>query len=144
VVHSLACGDDVTDVAVNVDGPGGRVDDVRVLLPFVAESLVLLPAHDASRFGWSRPLPATTNAAPGCSLHGPAGVVVLAAAVVAAERVVLPPGVADDVDVVDIRVDGDRTRTFRRVPVVRGAHAALFIGDDALQDVSAGARARLA
>ncbi len=143
VVHTLACGDDVSDVVLGVDGPGGRLDDVRVLLPFVPQSYVAVPPRDARRLGVTGALPATPEGAPGCTLHGPAGVVVLAAGVVVAEHVVL---LADEgaAAMVDVVVDGERSRLLRRVPVARGGNPRLFVGDDGSSDVGLTARARLA
>ncbi|MBM4281913.1 MAG: hypothetical protein FJ137_14535 [Deltaproteobacteria bacterium] len=143
IIHTMWCGDDVSDAVISVDGPGGRLDDVRVVLPFVPQSYVAVPLRDARRLGVTGALPATTAGAPGCTLRGPAGVVVLAAGVVAADHVVLPPG--DDATVmVDVFVDGDRPRLLRRVPVARGASARLFVSDDGSSDFGATARARLA
>ncbi len=143
VVHSLGWGDGASDAFVDVEGPSGRMRGVRVVLPYVVQSRVALLQRDAARLGLFGPLPTTTTAAPGCTLHGPVGVVVLAGGVVAAEHVMLPPGVVDNSVVVDVVVDGDRPRTLRRVPVLRGPYPRLFISDELSPDDGTACRAHL-
>jgi propanediol utilization protein len=139
VVHTLAGGGDVTDRVVGVEGPAGRIDDVRVVLPVVARSTVALGPRDARRLGLPAQLPVSVDLAPGCTLHGPRGVVVLAAGAVAAERVVLPsppPGQR----AIDLSIGGDRPRTLRAVLVVPGEFGCAYVLDD---ELVLGARARL-
>ena len=129
-VYTLACGDDVSDVAVDVDVGGRRLARVRVFLPFVVDSFVALTARDLRDLGWPNALPATTNGAPGGTLHGPGGVVVLVNGVVAAERVELPPAIALTSSTADIVIEGERPRTFRRLAVARAQSTRAFVADD--------------
>lgn len=130
VVHTLACGDDASDRWVDVGIGDARLERVRVLLPFVAQSFVAITSREARALGLTPALPTTPNGAPGCTLHGPEGVVVLADGVVAAERLELPSGAANPGSTADVAVDGERPRTFRRLPVVRGDASRAFVVDD--------------
>jgi propanediol utilization protein len=130
VVHTLACGDDVSDGVVGVDVGAARFERVRVLLPFAAESTIALPTRDARGLGVTTTLATTAAGGPGCTLHGPAGVIVLVAGLVAAEFAELPPEVAGSSTIVDIVVDSERPRTFRRLPVRRGTALRAFVVDD--------------
>jgi propanediol utilization protein len=130
VVHRLASGDDASDCVVSVDIGAGRLEDVRVLLPFVDRSSVAVTSRDARALGLAAPLLATPTGSPGCTLHGPEGVVVLGEAVVAAEHVELPAGPMGQMPMADVVIDGERPRTFRRLPVVCGPVARAFVLDD--------------
>ena len=140
-VHTLVCGHDVSDRAITVECGDVRIDDVRVLLPAVPRTYVALTARDARRARLVGALGVRVDDAPGCTLHGPHGVVVLAAGVVSAERVVLPPAAQAGRRSVDLTVLGDRPRTVRALPVVAGEVAAAFVGDDGGEFVP-GVRAR--
>lgn len=124
---TLSSGAVASDGLVGVAGPSGELHAVRVLLPTVSRTEVHLTAADAAEIGLGVPGVALDNAA-GCTLHGPAGVVVLASAVVNAERLVLPaPLLADRVD---LTVEFDRPRLYRRIAVVVGDKPAAFVFDD--------------
>lgn len=115
-----------SDGVVGVAGPAAELQRVRVLLPFVARSEVHLSTADAESIGLAAPGVVLDDGA-GCTLHGPAGVVVLASAVVNAERVVLPVRSSDRVDVT---VHCDRPRQWRRLGVVVGDSPSVFVVDD--------------
>jgi propanediol utilization protein len=123
---ALSWGAVASDGLVGVAGPEGELLNVRVVLPTVMRTEVHLLARDAAVIGLGAP-GVDVDQAPGCTLHGPAGVVVLAAAVVSAERVVLPVPPSDRVDLV---AQYDRPRPYRRVAVVRGERAMAFLDDD--------------
>jgi propanediol utilization protein len=139
-VHTLASGDVVSDRVVVVDGPAGRLEHVRVMLPFTERTTVLLLSRDARRLGLPMPLPGQLDGAPGCTLSGPAGLVVLGEGIVASERVVLAGAV--DGDRVDLFLDGERPRVVRQVAVVPGETPRAYIGDDA-HDLRLGVMARV-
>jgi propanediol utilization protein len=123
---SLSSGTVASDGLVGVAGPAGELLKVRVLLPTVMRTEVHLLTRDALEIGLAAP-GVDVDQAQGCTLHGPAGVVVLAAAVVNAERVVLPLPPADRVDLL---AQYERPRLYRRVAVVRGERAMAFLDDD--------------
>lgn len=135
----LSSGTVASDGLVGVAGPAGELLNVRVLLPTVMRTEVHLLARDALDIGLTAP-GVDVDLAQGCTLHGPAGVVVLAAAIVSAERVVLPLAPSDRVDLV---AQYDRPRLYRRVAVVRGERAMAFLDDDA-GELRANSTARLA
>jgi putative phosphotransacetylase len=139
-VHTLASGDVVSDRAVVVEGPGGRLEHARVMLPYAARTTILLLARDARRLGLPVPLPGRLDGSPGCALAGPAGLVVLGEGVVAAERVVLPAAV--DGEHVDLFIDGERPRVARHVVTVAGDVPRAYVGDDA-HDLRVGVIARV-
>ncbi len=121
----LVASDGLVGVAGRTDG---ELLDVRVLLPLVARTEVLLTSTDAAAIGLTTPGVVVDDAA-GCTLHGPAGVVVLASAVVNAERVVLPSG-ERTTDRVDVAADYERLRIYRRVAVVVGEQPGAWLVDD--------------
>ncbi len=124
---TLSWGAVASDGLVGVAGPDGEILNVRVLLPTVARTEVHLSGADAVSIGLPIPAVVLDNAS-GCTLHGPAGVVVLANGVVNAERLVLPgPLVAERVD---LNAEFDRPRLYRRIGVVVGDRAAAFLLDD--------------
>ncbi len=130
IVHTLGCGDDVSDRFVDVEVGIGRLERVRVLLPFVARTFVALASREARALGLAGPLPMTPSGGPACTLHGPEGVVVVVDGVVAAERIELPGANAGEPALADVVVDGERPRTFRRLPVVPGDMLRAFVVDD--------------
>ena len=123
----LSSGAVASDGLIGVAGRSGELRAVRVLLPTVARTEVHLSSADAAAIGLQSPGVALDRA-PGCTLHGPAGVVVLAGAVVNAERLVLPGPVV--VDRADLHAEFDRPRLYRRVGVVSGERAQAFLFDD--------------
>ena len=136
-LHRLHNGLDAADVVIAVstgEGPRGRLEVVRVLLPLVKQSEVHLCNADAEALG----LPAlgtSVDRSPGCTLSGPAGVVVLAEGVVAAERVVTSSSSSITAvrGRVDVQIEGERPRFVRAMPV---EEAAASLGCVVVADVS--------
>lgn len=133
-LHRLSNGLDAANAVVAVEGPRGRLELVRALLPAVAQSIVYLTAADADAVGLVG-LSTSLSSAPGCTLIGPHGTVVLASCVLACERVVLPASTAAAARSLraDVQIDGERPRVLRGVPVEAGEPTALYVVDTELK-----------
>lgn len=123
-LHKLSDGSVCSDGVVTVKGDRGAVD-VRVVFPFVAASCVYVTGADADACGFAG-LSTTLARAPGCTVSGPVGSVILQNAVLTAERVTLPVPPAGRVDV---QIDGERPRLLRGVHVDKGDVAAVYVVD---------------
>lgn len=119
------------DQVVAVEGPGGRIDHVRVVGPPRAETQLEIAASDAALLGVQTPVAASgslDDSAGGLTLVGPAGRVPLARGVIiAARHLHLSPGDARrwglrDGDRLDVRAGtAARGTTFHDVLVRAGA-----------------------
>jgi propanediol utilization protein len=126
-LHRLSDGGVASDGVVVVEGPSGKLDPVRVLLPFLARSVVYVCIADADAAGFA--LSTSLDRAPGCTLSGPVGTVVLAAGVLSCERVTLPATTAPRPSRVDVQIEGERPRLVRGVAVDAGDVAAVYVVD---------------
>jgi acetate kinase len=110
---------------VNLIGPKGRIDNVRVLGPVRPESQVEIARTEEFKLGLDAPIrySGDLEGTPGINLEGPAGCVRLARGVICAMRHIhMSPEDAmefavRDRDVVRIRVPGDRSLIFGDVVV---------------------------
>lgn len=126
-LHRLADGSVATDGVVALDGARGRLDLVRVVVPFVAASCVYVTGADADAAGFGA-LSTTLAKALGCTLSGPHGTVILTNGVLAAERVTLPA--RDGLPArVDVQIEGERPRLLRGWSVEVGPVAAVYVVD---------------
>lgn len=116
----MACAETVT-----VRGPKGALEHVRVVSPLRERTQVELTVRDQGRLGIEGPLrlSAKLPGSLGCTLEGPAGMVVLAEGVLNAMRHLHASpeqaaalGLADD-STVTVRIGSDRTRVVRDVLV---------------------------
>ncbi len=110
---------------VNLIGPRGRVDRVRVLGPERAETQVEISMTEQFKLGIHPPIRQSGDIAgsPGCTLEGPMGSVSLQEGVICAQRHIhlspeesLRMGLRDK-DMVSVSITGDRELTFGDVLV---------------------------
>ncbi len=105
---------------VNVIGPKGRIDGVRVLGPARKQTQVEVSVTDTYKLGVKAPIreSGTLAGSPGVTLEGPAGTVTIPEGLICAMRHIhMSPEEAAlfglrDKDVVRVRVPGDRELVF--------------------------------
>jgi len=110
---------------INLIGPRGKIDRVRILGPLRSKSQVEISRTDEFRLGINAPIRMSgdLHGSPGIILEGPAGQIKLQEGVILAQRHIhIPPQEASsfglmDNDLVKIRVKGDRELIFGDVIV---------------------------
>lgn len=134
---------------VEVRGPAGAVQRVRVVGPLLRQTEVRIGHRDLVALGMDSALVARDPAAsPGCTLVGPRGTVVLAAGMrVGLRRLTLTRELAADAgleegDRATVHVRGDRARELRDVPVELGPAAWLSIDVDDANGIEVGPTTR--
>ncbi|MBN1933739.1 MAG: phosphate propanoyltransferase [Anaerolineae bacterium] len=132
---------------VNLIGPKGRIDRVRILGPVRLETQVEIALTEQYRLGVRIPvrMSGDIGRSAGVTLEGPAGTVELKEGVIAAQRHIhMTPGDAQrfgvgDGDVVSVRLDGDRRLIFGNVVVRVSPKFALDMHIDTDEGNAAGA-----
>jgi acetate kinase len=110
---------------VNLGGPRGRIERVRILGPVRSQTQVEIAMTEQFRLGIRAPIRASgdLDGSPGLTLEGPAGTVDLAQGVICSVRHIhIPPEDAlamglKDHDVCMVRIEGERTLIFGDVLV---------------------------
>lgn len=135
---------------LSLTGPGGSIDNVRIVGPARGRTQVEIALSDARRLGIDAPVAASgslSGSAGGVTLRGPAGSVVLASGVIVAARHLHLSaadaarwGVADG-DRLDVRCGtGPRSTTFHDVLVRASASYATELHLDSDEAFSAGVK----